>query len=192
MHINIVAGLRVDMIKNYMDLNLNFLVILSQRQVDYCVILFESKSIKCMYCTCFFFIFKPQPPYEENPTGIPIRFLEFLQEQEITYMNIMQENYSCYILVHCYRNSSIKADFQTPVLARSSSQLAASTRTNVIPFPPHANLITHGMPVRRLGSDGKSSFCALLLRSRRKRRTKYLKRFWVRPIFQTRAQLSIK
>ena len=46
------------------------------------------------------------------------------------------------------------------------------------------------MPVRRLGSDGKSSFCTLLLRSRRKRRTKYLKRFWVRPIFQTRAQLS--
>ena len=33
-------------------------------------------------------------------------------------------------------------------------------------------------------------FCTLLLRSRRKRRTKYLKRFWVRPIFQTRAQLS--
>ena len=44
------------------------------------------------------------------------------------------------------------------------------------------------MPIRRLGSDGKSSFCTLLLRSRRKRRTKYLKRFWVRPIFQTRAQ----
>jgi hypothetical protein len=44
-----------------------------------------------------------------------------------------------------------------PVLARSSSQLAASTRTNVIPFPPHANLVAHGMPVRRLGSGGKSS-----------------------------------
>jgi hypothetical protein len=33
-------------------------------------------------------------------------------------------------------------------------------------------------------------FCTLLLRSRRKRRIKYLKQFWVRPIFQTRAQLS--
>jgi hypothetical protein len=43
-----------------------------------------------------------------------------------------------------------------PVLARSSSQLAASTRTNVIPFPPHANLVAHGMPDRRLGSGGKS------------------------------------
>jgi hypothetical protein len=30
----------------------------------------------------------------------------------------------------------------------------------------------------------------LLLRSRRKRRIKYLKQFWVRPIFQTGAQLS--
>jgi hypothetical protein len=90
-----------------------------------------------------------------------------------------------------------------PVLARSTSQLAASTRTNVIPFPPHADLVAHGMPVRRLGSGGKSStsskwrlaksnycFCTLLLRSQRKRRTKYFKRFWVRPIFQTTAQLS--
>jgi hypothetical protein len=33
-------------------------------------------------------------------------------------------------------------------------------------------------------------FCTLLLRSRRKRRIKYLKQFWVRSIFQTRAQLS--
>jgi hypothetical protein len=64
----------------------------------------------------------------------------------------------------------------------------ASTRTNVIPFPPHANLVTHGMPARRLGSDGKSSFCTLLFRSRQKRRTKYLKLFWVRPIFHTRSQ----
>ena len=44
-----------------------------------------------------------------------------------------------------------------PVLTRSSSQLAASTRMNVIPFPPHANLVAHGMPVCRLGSGGKSS-----------------------------------
>ena len=36
-----------------------------------------------------------------------------------------------------------------PVLARSSSQLAASTRMNVIPFPPHANLVAHGMHVCR-------------------------------------------
>ena len=28
---------------------------------------------------------------------------------------------------------------------------------NVIPFPPHANLVAHGMPVCRLGSGGKSS-----------------------------------
>jgi hypothetical protein len=33
-------------------------------------------------------------------------------------------------------------------------------------------------------------FITLLLRSRRKRRIKYLKQFWVRPISQTRAQLS--
>jgi hypothetical protein len=33
-------------------------------------------------------------------------------------------------------------------------------------------------------------FCTLLLPSRRKRRIKYLKQFWVRPIFQTKAQLS--
>ena len=89
-----------------------------------------------------------------------------------------------------------------PVLARSTSQLAAITRTNFIPFPSHANLVAHCMPVRRLGGGGKSSkfkmgltksnycFCTLLLRSRRKRRIKYLKQFWVRPIFQTRAQLS--
>ena len=28
---------------------------------------------------------------------------------------------------------------------------------NVIPFPPHANLVAHGMHVCRLGSGGKSS-----------------------------------
>ena len=28
---------------------------------------------------------------------------------------------------------------------------------NVIPFPSHANLVAHGMPVCRLGSGGKSS-----------------------------------
>jgi hypothetical protein len=90
-----------------------------------------------------------------------------------------------------------------PVLARSSSQLAASTRMNVIPIPPHANLVAHGMPVCRPGivagrvqsfkwrlAKSNYCFCTLLLRSRRKRRIKYLKQFWVRPIFQTRAQLS--
>jgi hypothetical protein len=51
--------------------------------------------------------------------------------------------------------SAFKGGFS--VLARSSSQLAASTRMNVIPFPPHANLVAHGMPVCRLGSGGKSS-----------------------------------
>jgi hypothetical protein len=42
-------------------------------------------------------------------------------------------------------------------LAANCEELRASTRMNVIPFPPHANLVAHGMPVRRLGSGGKSS-----------------------------------
>ena len=30
---------------------------------------------------------------------------------------------------------------------------------NVIPFPPHANIVAHGLPVRRLGGGGKSNYC---------------------------------
>jgi hypothetical protein len=75
---------------------------------------------------------------------------------------------------------------------------------NVIPFPPHANLVAHGMPVCRLGSGGKSSKFKMALSKKQllllvlhvviakstKKTSKYLKKFWVRPIFQTRAQLS--
>ena len=50
-----------------------------------------------------------------------------------------------------YFFTCLKADLQ------SSYEAPASTRTNVIPFPPHANLVAHGMPVCRLGSGGKSS-----------------------------------
>ena len=62
------------------------------------------------------------------------------------------------------------------------------------------------MPVCRLGSGGKSSKFQMALRKKqllllhvviaksttslRSRRIKYLKQFWVRPIFRTRAQLS--
>ena len=80
-----------------------------------------------------------------------------------------------------------------PAFARSSSQLAASTRMNVIPFPPHA----------RLGSGGKSSKFKMALskkqllllhvviaKSTKKTYQIFKTVLGLRPIFQTRAQLS--
>ena len=36
-------------------------------------------------------------------------------------------------------------------------RISSPRSMNVIPFPPHANLVAHGMHVCRLGSGGKSS-----------------------------------
>ena len=73
---------------------------------------------------------------------------------------------------------------------------------NVILFPPHANLVAHGMPVCRLGSGGKSSkfkkalskkqlllLHVVIAKSTKKTYQIFKTVLGLRPIFQTRAQL---